>query len=400
MERKFLSLLVIMTMTTSLLVGCGENGNTDMDDNANTNVEQNASDKNKDVDVNQDTEENDSIKNSGNTAKETNKLGMFTGEATGKDGVWETSNGKSVVITFDEEKVRLSSECSHYHAWFEYIDDPMTTLDFILVDASEQTIQEIYDNALEGKGSAWTKSELYELNVNGMTFQCWDMYLFDNLFSTEFAYETDNGYIVTNYNCYSEQTDTISQVELLNYVFADIESGGATVVALNEDESNFVDVNQDAGKENAEEEQEEIDMSIYSEKVELVTEEGKKVQVYYDPTVIEYIEGEDWLGNWSIDLGALLSVAVADAESAKGYIDSIISNNGGYLEIYVQEELQLGRYTVHHYRLNDIESGSLAGEEYIIELGSDVVFTFKATIFIDEDGSLDTEFNAIKFVVE
>lgn len=394
MQRKFLSLLVIMAMTTSLLFGCGESGNTDMGDSTNTNVQQNANNEN------QDTGEKDSTDNSDNTAKETNKLGMFTGEATGMDGVWETANGKSVVITFDEEKVRISSDCSHYHAWFEYIDDPMTTLDFTLVDTSEQTIQEIYDNALEGKGSAWTKSELYELNVNGMTFQCWDMYLFDNLVSTEFAYEIDNGYIVTNHDCYSEQTDTISQLELLNYVFADIESGGATVVALDEDESNFVDVSQDAGEENAEEEQEEIDTSIYSEKVELVTEEGKKVQVYYDPAVIEYIEGEDWLGNWSIDLGDLLSVAVADAESAKGYIDSIISNNGGYLEIYVQEELQLGRYTVHHYRLNDIESGSLAGEEYIIELDSDVVFTFKATIFIDEDGSLDTEFNAIKFVVE
>lgn len=225
MNRKLLNLLVVLTTAALLLIGCGVSRNSDMGDNTNT-------------DVNQDTEKNDEINNFDNTSKETNKLSMFTGEATGMDGAWETANGKSVVITFDEEKVRISSECSspHYYAWFEYIDDPGATLEITLVDASEQTIQEMYDTVLDGSGSAWTKSELYEVDVNGMIFQCWDLYLFDKLERTEFAYETDNGYIVRNYNGYSEHTGTVSQVDLLKYVFINIESGGSTVVEYNKAE--------------------------------------------------------------------------------------------------------------------------------------------------------------------
>lgn len=168
-----------------------------------------------------------------------------------------------------------------------------------------------------------------------------------------------------------------------------------------ENESN---VSQDTGKddvtEDTTEEKDEIDTNIYSEKIELTTAEGKTVWVYYDPTIVECIAGEDWRGEYCVDLGEMLAVAVTDSESAKAYVDAIISNNGRYLEIGVQEEISLGGYTVHHFRLNDIESGSFAGEEWVIELDSGVVFTFNTIIFVEEDGPLNTELNAIKFVVE
>lgn len=156
--------------------------------------------------------------------------------------------------------------------------------------------------------------------------------------------------------------------------------------------------NNDAENNDAEKEEVVIDTSIYSEKIELVTEEGQKVQIYYDPTVVSYIAGKDEMGEYCF-LGEMTNPSVVDVESAQAYVDSIISYNEGYLEIGEQKESSLGDYMVHYFSLKDTESGGFAGEIWAIELGSDVVLTFTYMGSVEEGGQLDTELNAIKFVV-
>ena len=117
--------------------------------------------------------------------------------------------------------------------------------------------------------------------------------------------------------------------------------------------------------------QEEIDTSIYSESVTVTTEAGKTVQVYYDPSVIDYMDFED---SWFC-LGNMRAFDVVDAESAQADIDALLEREV-YLEISEQEEIQLGGYTVHCYKLIETESGSFVGKNGVIELGSGVVFDF------------------------
>ena len=162
------------------------------------------------------------------------------------------------------------------------------------------------------------------------------------------------------------------------------------------DKDTSADVNQE--NNDSEEEKVIIDTSIYSEKIELVTEENQKVQVYYDPTVVNCITGEDQMGEYCY-LGEMINPSVTDAESAQAYVDAIISYNEGYLEIGEQKEIALGDYVVDYFSLQDTESGGFAGEIWVIELGSNVILTFNYIGSAEEGGQLDTELAAIKFVV-
>ena len=140
--------------------------------------------------------------------------------------------------------------------------------------------------------------------------------------------------------------------------------------------------------------QEEIDTSIYSESITVTTEAGKTVQVYYDPTVINYLDFEDsWFG-----LGNMRAFDVVDAQSAQAFMDAYLEKMG-YLEISEQEEIQLGGYTVYCYKLIETESGSFIGRYGVIELGSGVVFDFAymAELTEETDGEV---LAAIKFVLE
>ena len=148
------------------------------------------------------------------------------------------------------------------------------------------------------------------------------------------------------------------------------------------------------------ENKEDFDKSIYSENFELTTESGKTVKIYYDPTVVNYATGEDWLGKPYVVLGEMSDLSVKDAKSAKEYIDSIISNNDGYLKIGVQEVIEVGGYKVNYFTLNDTASGSFAGKEWVIELDSDVVLSFYCLSSVEAGSQIETELNAIKFVVE
>lgn len=140
--------------------------------------------------------------------------------------------------------------------------------------------------------------------------------------------------------------------------------------------------------------QEEIDTSIYSERVTLTTEAGKTVQVYYDPTVIDYMDFED---SWFM-LGNMRAFDVRDAQSAQAFMDAYLEKEV-YLEISEQEEITLGGYTVHCYKLIETESGSFIGRYGVVELGSGVVFDFAYMDELSEETDGEV-LAAIKFVVE
>lgn len=152
--------------------------------------------------------------------------------------------------------------------------------------------------------------------------------------------------------------------------------------------------------ENSEiEEKEEIDTSIYSEKIELTTGEGKVVSIYYDPASVTNLSGADWTGKEEINLGEMMSIYVTDAESAKAYVDTVIDDNGGNIDIGKQEEIQLSGYTIHYFTLNEPESGAFLDKIWLIELDSDVVCRFIVIGEVAEGSQLEKELEAIKFVV-
>lgn len=152
----------------------------------------------------------------------------------------------------------------------------------------------------------------------------------------------------------------------------------------------------------------EIDTAIYSENLELTTEDGKVVKLYYDPTVVRFSTGEGPFGaveTYMIDAndiyGSTADVYVKDAESAKAYVDNIIADNGNSIKIGEQEEVKRGGYTIHCYTLNDIESGSWLDEINLIEISSGVVFGLKGyNPSVSEDEGLENLLAAVKFEIQ
>lgn len=162
--------------------------------------------------------------------------------------------------------------------------------------------------------------------------------------------------------------------------------------------------NKDTGKEDAvgkddtAGKKDEIDTSIYTEKVELRSDSEKKVVAYYDPTVVECIKGENLNGTPAVDLGLMSNVYVAHTETAEDFINYIISKMGG--EIGKHEESSLSSYTVHYFTLVEPGKGTLWDKIYVLELDSDVVLNFRLLGSMEKGSQLEKELGAIKFVVE
>lgn len=151
-------------------------------------------------------------------------------------------------------------------------------------------------------------------------------------------------------------------------------------------------VNQDTEKED------EIDTSIYSEKVELRSDSEKKVEAYYDPTVVECFEGENYNGTPSVDLGSMWNIYVTHTATAEEFMNYIISEMGG--EIGKHEECTLSGYAVHYYTVVEPGTETVWDKIYVLELDSGVALNFRMNGSIEEGSDLEKELAAIKFVVE
>lgn len=156
--------------------------------------------------------------------------------------------------------------------------------------------------------------------------------------------------------------------------------------------------NKDAEKEDTSSKEDEIDTSIYSEKVELRSDSEKKVVAYYDPTVVECFAGENENGTPSVDLGMMWNVYVTHTATAEEFVNYVISTMGG--EIGKHEESSLSSYAVHYFTIVEPGTGAFYDKIYVLELDAGVVLNFRMNGSIEEGSDLEKELAAIKFVVE
>lgn len=156
--------------------------------------------------------------------------------------------------------------------------------------------------------------------------------------------------------------------------------------------------NQDTEKEDTTTKEDEIDTSIYSEKVELRSDSEKKVVAYYDPNVVECSVGEKADGRSEVFLGEMMDVYVTHTSTAEDYMNYVISVMGG--EIGKHEERSLSGYAVHYFTLVEPGTGAFWDKIYVLELDAGVALNFKLIGSIEEGSDLEKELAAIKFVVE
>ncbi len=160
--------------------------------------------------------------------------------------------------------------------------------------------------------------------------------------------------------------------------------------------------NKDTEKEDTTTKEDEIDTSIYSEKVELRTDSEKKVVAYYNPNVVECFTGENYNGSLSVDLGEMMDVYVTRTATAEEFINYVISVMGD-CEIGKYEESSLSGYVVHYFTLVEPGTGAFYDKIYVLELDAGVALNFKllgSQNGIGEGSQLEKELAAIKFVVE
>ena len=134
----------------------------------------------------------------------------------------------------------------------------------------------------------------------------------------------------------------------------------------------------------------------------LTTPDGKTVAVYMDinaditgvvdsevPSSIYIYDKNDDVGYFSVD----------DAVSAEEYANNILQWND-YLEIGSHEEIQLAGRTIHMYHFADKETGDAFISEGVIQLASDVVFTFTYNHMKYDESGLEEVLEALRFIVE
>ena len=91
--------------------------------------------------------------------------------------------------------------------------------------------------------------------------------------------------------------------------------------------------------------------------------------------------------------------SVDDAVSAEEYANNILQWND-YLEIGSHEEIQLAGRTIHMYHFADKETGDAFISEGVIQLASDVVFTFTYKHMKYDESGLEEVLEALRFIVE
>ena len=91
--------------------------------------------------------------------------------------------------------------------------------------------------------------------------------------------------------------------------------------------------------------------------------------------------------------------SVDDAATPEEYANNILEWND-YLELGSQEEIQLAGRTIHKYHFVDKDTGDVFISEGVIQLVSDVVFTFAYNHMKYSESGLEEVLEALRFVVE
>lgn len=162
-----------------------------------------------------------------------------------------------------------------------------------------------------------------------------------------------------------------------------------------EKETTDQDITQDGGND-------ELDANISYVEGEVITAGGKKVKLYSDPAIVDSWENDPDIQVfiYAYDKNDdVYGFSAHDASSAEAYIDSFLQGND-HMEIKEQEKLQIGGRTIHAFHFKEKETGREYGSFGVIELGSDVVFTFSYKHVNFGDPAFEDLLGATKFIVE
>lgn len=372
MKRKLLSLLLVIAMGISLFVGCG--GNNDTSGNGGTNTSQ---DENKEVD-------------SSNSEK--TEVGMQTCEFSA------CVEGQTGILTYNGDLVEVSNSDKINGADFDVkvTDGNRTyTIGVTLSVNIDMGVEEEIQNDkewMETKAKTFQVSEIKETTINEIPVQYYSCIYSMNG-------ENENKY----FNCFIE-FPTIE--EYYNYtIMLRIDSNKEETLILSALENLLVDVEllgvKPLGVGEMVIENDKFDDLYYYEEY-MSTSSGKNVKIYFDKEVDLTWEVDSDDNSWVYVHDAnddTYGFSVHDATSAEEYINSYLQQND-HIEIEKQEEISLSGRTIHAFHFKEKETGREYGSLGVIELASDVVFTFYYEhVHFGEQG-FEEVLGAIRFIVE
>lgn len=368
MKRKVLSLLLVVAMAVSLFSACGGN-------NGDTN---NNRDENKVVDSN----------NSGKT-----ELGLQTCEFPA------CVEGQKGTITYNGDFVEVSNSDKINGADFDVKvkDENKTyTIGVTLSVESNGADEEIKSNKdwMETKAKSFQISEIKETTINKIPVQYYSC-----------VYSTDGEHENKFFNCFIK-FPTIE--EYYNYtVLLRIDGNKEDALILSALENLLVDIEligvKPVGVENetTEIKNDEFDEYAYYENW-LSTASGKNVKIYLDKQVDlnGYADAENCSQFEIITADGRKAIfTVSDAATDEEYINNWLQVNDDD-KIGTQEEIQMAGRTIHAYHLVDKETSNETISIGVIELASNVVFTFVYSHVKLSESELADVLGALRFVVE
>ena len=367
MKRKILSLLLVMAMGVSLLAGCGGSK-----DNNTENISNNTTDN---------TEENT------DEHLKTYEFSNVMGEKLG-------------VLTYDGDTIEFEEQVLDNIAKFDMCiknenGSYTTGVTFQTIECADvaEYYQELKsDTESNEKVTSSQFSEIKETDVNGITVQ-----YFNRIYTMESGSENKDFYCFVDFPA----TDNREYAVILSMNY-----GREDEVLLSGIENLLVDIEIQGMKpgitaEDTSVKNDEFNDPWYNE-ICLTTSDGKNVNIYF--------VGEGDL-SWDAEADVPSSVyiydknqdvcffSVSDAATPEEYANNMIEwNDHLALEIGSHEEIQLAGCTIHKYQFIDKETGEEFFSEGVIQLASDVVFTFNYKHMQYDD--LEEVLEELRFVVE
>ena len=141
----------------------------------------------------------------------------------------EDKGVKSALITYNADKVRISDETGNYNVstTFDALEDDYSIL---YVRCYESTMEELYEETLERyRNMDVSLTEIEDIEINGMTFQRYDVLRDGEFHDAYFMLELDNGYILHNGSGHGYDGN-IPLEEMLAMSFVNVESGDGTLI--------------------------------------------------------------------------------------------------------------------------------------------------------------------------
>lgn len=351
MKRKIVSLLLVVVMGTSLLVGCGGNNDSGAGDGTNANVNQDAG---KDDVAADDSSDNTEVD------LKTQEI-LFFGEKIG-------------TLTYNGNSNELNSADEYRSDFDMHIADGKGTytvgayVEAVTFADAETYYQDVKEQTETNEKVASSQfSEIKEAVLNEIPVK-----YFTRIYTMAAGNENKDFYCVVDFPV----VDNKEYILVVSMHF-----GKEEELLLSGLENLLVDVEIQGVKSGAETEgttvkNDEFYDPWYNE-ASLLTSGGKTVNVYFVGEGSFTCEAD---GNWIYIYDAndeTYGFSVSDAASAEEYIDAFIQNNSHVeLEIGTQEELQLCDRTIHSFYIKEKGSDEVWQSIGVIELASGVVFTF------------------------